>query len=231
MKLLDRLEETLIASLIGAATLLIFVSVAQRYSLDLAASTLRWARGNEWQGLADAAKSVFLTLKSVNLVWAQELTIIMFVWMAKFGAAYGVRTGIHVGIDVVINRLDARRRGFFILFGLLAGAFFTGVIALLGANFVRHIYYASSFSPDLGVPQWIVYLAIPLGSGLMCLRFLQVARSFWRTGELPHHDHGHVEGVEADIDSLADGVDEEGEAIIDSPLTPRDKTEPRKDRK
>ncbi len=43
---------------------------------------------------------------------------------------------------------------------------------------------------------WIVYLAIPLGSYLMCFRFLQVAWSFFRTGELPHHDHGHVEGVE-----------------------------------
>lgn len=231
MKVLDRLEEILIATLIGAATLLIFVSVSQRYSLDLAASTLRWARGNEMEGLAGAARSVFMTLKSVNLVWAQELCIIMFVWMAKFGAAYGVRTGIHVGIDVVINRLDAGRRKFFILFGLLAGAFFTGVIAVLGANFVWHVYHASSFSPDLGVPQWIVYLAIPLGSSLMCFRFLQVAYGFQRTGELPHHDHGHVDGIEADIDNLADGVDEEGEALIDSPLTPRDLTEPRKDRK
>ena len=29
----------------------------------------------------------------------------MFVWVAKFGAAYGVRTGIHVGVDVVVNLL------------------------------------------------------------------------------------------------------------------------------
>lgn len=40
--------------------------------------------------------------------WAQELTIIMFVWMAKFGAAYGVRTGIHVGVDVLISRLKSK---------------------------------------------------------------------------------------------------------------------------
>ena len=52
MKVLDRLEEILIATLIAAATLLIFVSVAQRYSLDLAASTMRWARGHEMDGLA-----------------------------------------------------------------------------------------------------------------------------------------------------------------------------------
>jgi C4-dicarboxylate transporter DctQ subunit len=30
----------------------------------------------------------------------------------------------------------------------------------------------------------------------MCFRFLQVAWNFWRTGELPHHDHGHVDGLE-----------------------------------
>jgi C4-dicarboxylate transporter DctQ subunit len=56
--------------------------------------------------------------------------------MAKFGAAYGVRTGIHVGVDVLINRLDDRVRGKFIVFGLLAGALFTGTVGALGANFV-----------------------------------------------------------------------------------------------
>jgi C4-dicarboxylate transporter DctQ subunit len=30
----------------------------------------------------------------------------------------------------------------------------------------------------------------------MCFRFLQVAYHYFYTGELPHHDHAHVEGVE-----------------------------------
>lgn len=231
MRLLDRLEEVLIATLMAAATTLIFVAVVQRYALGLTADVVRYARGHEMEALGGAARSVYTALREVNLIWAQELCIIMFVWMAKFGAAYGVRTGIHVGIDVLINRLAPPRRKLFILFGLLAGAFFTGTIAIMGARFVNDMYHASSVSPDLGLPQWIVYLAIPLGSSLMCFRFLQVAVAFLRTGELPHHDHGHVEGVEADVDSLDDGVDEEGEALIDSPLTPRDLTEPPKDRR
>ena len=49
---------------------------------------------------------------------------------------------------------------------------------------------------------WIIYLAIPLGSSLMCFRFLQVAWAFVRTGELPHHDAAHVEGVEPVQDDL-----------------------------
>jgi C4-dicarboxylate transporter DctQ subunit len=51
-------------------------------------------------------------------------------------------------------------------------------------------------TPDLEVQTWIVYACVPLGSYLMCFRFLQVAWAFARTGEVPHHDHGHVEGVD-----------------------------------
>ena len=29
----------------------------------------------------------------------------MFIWMAKFGAAYGVRHGTHVGVDVLVRAL------------------------------------------------------------------------------------------------------------------------------
>jgi C4-dicarboxylate transporter, DctQ subunit len=50
-------------------------------------------------------------------------------------------------------------------------------------------------TPDLEWPSWIVYLCIPLGSYLMCFRFLQVVYGYLRTGELPHHDATHVEGV------------------------------------
>jgi C4-dicarboxylate transporter DctQ subunit len=197
MKILDRLEEILISFLMAGATLITFAAVVHRY---LASSN--------WIPVA----SVQDWLIELDLSWAQELTIIMFVWMAKFGAAYGVRTGIHVGVDVLINRLDDRKRGVFIVFGLLAGALFTGIVGTLGATFVweNGAHYAwltwlgqdvgdipeGPTTPDLEWPTWIVYSAVPLGSGLMCFRFLQVAWGFLRTGELPHHDHGHVAGIE-----------------------------------
>lgn len=194
MKLLDHLEEWLVTLLMGAATVIIFAAVVHRYL----------------SGLEIPVVQDFML--SLNLGWAQEACIYMFVWMAKFGAAYGVRTGIHVGVDVLINRLAAHNRARFILFGLLAGALFTGIVGTLGSVFVweNGMHYAvystlgldvsgvpeGPTTPDLEWRTWVVYLAIPLGSFLMCFRFLQVAVNFKRTGELPHHDHGHVEGLE-----------------------------------
>jgi C4-dicarboxylate transporter DctQ subunit len=62
--------------------------------------------------------------------------------------------------------------------------------------------HTEQVSPDLELPMWIVFLAIPCGSYLMCYRFLQVAWNFWRTGELPRHDESHVEGIEASADAV-----------------------------
>jgi len=181
-RFLDHLEEWIITFLIGAATTIIFVAVVHRYATGFATGA--------FQDL----------LLKIDLSWAQELTVYMFVWMAKFGAAYGVRTGIHVGVDVAINAMNDRTRGWFIIFGLLAGALFTVIIGSFGAHFVWELMHTDQVSADLELPKWIVYLCIPLGSYLMCYRFLQVAWRFHKTGDLPHADHGHVEGLDKEAE-------------------------------
>ena len=209
MKLLDRLEEILIATLIAAATLIIFVAVVHRYGTSLSINLAQWGRSIGQQWLFDGGRAVFSFMRSINLTWAQELCIYLFVWMAKFGAAYGVRTGIHVGVDVAVVRLSPASRQVVILFALMAGALFTFIVGSLGARFVWHIAQTEQVSADLEVPMWIVYFAVPVGSYLMCFRFLQVARHFLRTGEVPHHDHAHVDGIEIEAEpapALVKGV-------------------------
>ena len=208
MKIIDRLEEFIIGTLMALATVIIFVAVVHRYMSGFSIPGLQ-----DW-------------LLTLNFGWAQELTLILFVWMAKFGAAYGVRTGIHVGVDVLINKLEGRPYATVVQLGLFAGVVFTAIIAVFGAFFVWENgmayavfnalgvdlgnHFEGPITPDLEWPTWIVYLAVPLGSGLMCFRFLQVMVHFARTGELPRHDVGHVEG-------MSEGMNEEdllvGEAI------------------
>src|ERR1019366_10500149 len=108
LRILDRLEEILIATLMAAATFIIFLAVVHRYLIGI--------------------PLLYPLLFPINLSWAQELCIYMFVWVAKFGAAYGVRTGIHVGVDVLVNQLNPTYRRPVVLFSLFCGALFNGVV-------------------------------------------------------------------------------------------------------
>jgi TRAP-type C4-dicarboxylate transport system permease small subunit len=187
-RILDRLEEWIIATLIAAATCITFVAVIHRYGASNSAALAAWAKVHGLIWLNIAADWVYLNLTSINLSWAQELATYMFVWMAKFGAALGVRTGIHVGVDVLVDRLSPPTRKPVIVFALLCGALFTGIIGTLGAIYVYKLD-PDQVSQELEWPSWIIYLCIPLGSYLMCFRFLQVTWRFLRSGVIPRHGH------------------------------------------
>ena len=58
---LNRLEETLIAVLMGAATIIIFLAILQRYATGIPA--------------------LYPYARTWDFTWAQELCIYMFVWM------------------------------------------------------------------------------------------------------------------------------------------------------
>jgi C4-dicarboxylate transporter DctQ subunit len=208
LRILDHVEEWLIATLMGAATLLIFVAVVHRY-----------AAAAHYPAALQPIQDWLLT---INLSWAQELCIYMFIWMAKFGAAYGVRHGTHVGVDTLVRSLPPRKARYVTLLGLAGGVLFTAVVGTMGARFVwdNGLHYAlfhalhldtgdlpeGPTSPDLEIPTWIPYACIPVASYLMCFRFLQVMWAFWRTGELPHHEVAHVEHLdETATDPAAEG--------------------------
>jgi TRAP-type C4-dicarboxylate transport system permease small subunit len=188
-RILNRLEEVIIVSLIAMATTLTFVAVVHRYGTSNSANVARWAALHNLLLLKYAANWVYTELAAIHLSWANELSTYMFVWMAKFGAALGVRTGIHVGVDVFVKKLSPAARKPVIVFALLCGALFTGVIGTLGAVYVYELD-PDQTSPELEWPSWMIYLCIPLGSYLMCFRFLQVMWRYLRTGFVPHQGHG-----------------------------------------
>jgi C4-dicarboxylate transporter DctQ subunit len=191
LKVLDHFEEWVIATLMAAATLIIFVAVVHRY-----------ASGVEIPVVQDF-------LLGLHMSWTQELCIYMFIWMAKIGAAYGVRTGIHVGVDVLINTLSPAWRKKFIVFGLLAGALFTGIVAAFAIRFVYELYHTEQVSADLEWPMWLVYMGLPIGSSLMCFRFLQVCWKFIQTDEFPRPDHAKVEGLDEEADPLMAAIEKD----------------------
>ncbi len=76
----DRLEETLIAAIIGLMAIITFANVVARYIFNS------------------------------NILWAQELTVFMFAWLVLLGACYAVKKSSHLGVDLLINSLSPEMR-------------------------------------------------------------------------------------------------------------------------
>ena len=191
---LNHLEEWSIGFLLLLTTVVIFVAVVHRYLSGVSIPYLQ-----DW-------------LLARDFGWAQEFALICDAWMAKIGAAYGVRTGIHVGVDLVTERATGVTRQVLVTLGLSAGLLFCVLTAWFGTRFVWENgmayafytavgvdpgpYFEGPITPDLEWPTWAVYSVIPLGGALMAWRFLEVLLRFWRSGELPRHQVAHVAGLE-----------------------------------
>lgn len=76
----DRLEETIIAAILGVMTMVTFANVVARYVFNS------------------------------NILWALELTVFLFAWLALLGACYAVKKGAHLGVDALIDILPAPAR-------------------------------------------------------------------------------------------------------------------------
>ncbi|MBT9247341.1 TRAP transporter small permease [Gemmobacter fulvus] len=205
LRFLDRFEEILITLLMALGVTLIFVAVVHRFSIGFAADLVGFARAHDMPTLQAAARATFKAINGIKLTWAQEACIYLFVWMAKFGAAYGVRTGIHVGVDILVEKLEGTKRRVITIIAMSGGVLFTAVITWIGTDFVYHVAKGGQTSPDLELKMWIIYLAVPFGSALMCFRFIQALYLFITTGFIAHHDHGAVDGLDEESEDLAKG--------------------------
>lgn len=69
----DRIEETLIALILGVMTILTFANVVARYGFNS------------------------------NIFYALELTVFLFAWLVLLGASYAVKHTLHLGVDAIVG--------------------------------------------------------------------------------------------------------------------------------
>lgn len=181
----DRLEETLIAIMLGLMTLITFANVVARYVFNS------------------------------NILWGLETTSILFAWLVLLGVSYCVKMTAHLGVDAVVNLLSPPLRKACTLiavtcclvyaFLLLKGGWdfwanFANLPATTGRwfptgfqeNYLAKGWYETNdvFMPDMfqflsnwfndgeryeKIPRFIPYVMLPIGMGLLFYRFLQAA--------------------------------------------------------
>ncbi len=190
-RVINEIEETLIALILGLMTAITFANVIARY--------------------------VFET----NLLWALETTVFLFAWLVLLGASYCVKARAHLGVDAILNIVSPAVRRVLGLLAVAACLTFSvllligawnywapfAALPMLDGTLKDQAWYEVNDVPMLGflrfledsmnqgeayekLPRFIPYAALPIGLFLLTLRFLQAA---WKviTGEVDSIIAGH----------------------------------------
>ncbi len=168
-KIVNDIEETLIAFLLGLMTLITFANVVARYVFNS------------------------------NILWAVEGTVFLFAWLVLLGVAYGIKHSIHIGVDVAVKMFPRPVQKIITLMAtaacivfallLLKGSFdywlpFVGKRAFLETEDVPMPDFLQFFATWLNdgeryekLPRFIPYFILPLSMSLITWRFIEAG---WR---------------------------------------------------
>lgn len=141
---LERLEEYFLEFLLASMTLITFGQVIARYVFNY------------------------------SFVWALELTDVIFAWFIFLGASYGVRASVHIGIDALVRMMGPSAARWV---GSVAAALcvlYSGILALGGWQYLSRLYEFGVYMQDLPIQQWVPKIVLPVGFGLLALRFFIV---------------------------------------------------------
>jgi TRAP-type C4-dicarboxylate transport system permease small subunit len=121
--------------------------------------------------LLAAAQIVLRNLFSSGISWGEPLLRILVLWLALLGAMAATRDRNHIRIDLLPRVLP---RSWYRPMRRLTNAFsaaICGLVAWHGGRFV-HFEWQDGTLLFAAIPIWIFELIIPLGFGVMTLRFL-----------------------------------------------------------
>ena len=139
-RVVERLEEAVMALLLAAMTLLTFWQVVLRYVFNS------------------------------GLLWALEATTYMFGWLLLIGISYGVRTHAHIGIDAAVKLLPIGARRAVGIVALTLCILFAVLMLYGSYQYEYKMYRLGADAQDIPVGRWILGLCLPIGFLLLIVR-------------------------------------------------------------
>ena len=96
--------------------------------------------------------------------------------------AYGVRTGSHIGVDALVKTFRPATARIVGMIAVVACLAYSVILFIGGWQYVAKMHEIGILAQDLPIEQWVPRAVLPLGFGLLFLRFAQVLHGLW-TGE------------------------------------------------
>jgi TRAP-type C4-dicarboxylate transport system permease small subunit len=106
-----------------------------------------------------------------GILWGDALVRVLVLWVTFIGATIASRNDEHIRIDLLTRFTSVRSSLWLDRFRSLFTAFVAGVFAWFSFEFVR-LDYEDGITAFASVPAWVCELVMPLGAGLICLRYL-----------------------------------------------------------
>jgi len=186
-RIVNEIEETAIAVLLGLMTIITFINVVLRYGFN------------------------------TGLIWGLEATTFLFAWLVLFGISYAVKVTAHLGVDAVIGLFSPPARRVLALIAVTVCLIYAGLLLKgawdYWANFANLPQTTGRWFPtgfeqmkgtsyrgwyetvDIPFPEWlrfieplmnegetyekiprfIPYAILPFGMALLLFRFAQAA--------------------------------------------------------
>jgi len=142
-KVFGRIEERAVMVTLSAMTILYSLSIISRY------------------------------ITKISMPWAEELVRFCFIWTVFLGASIGAKKGAHLGVAVIYGAFPAKWQKVASILIAACCVFTCGVLAWKGVSMVHLQFKMGQRSSQLGVPIFLVGLAVPVGLSLCIVRFVQ----------------------------------------------------------
>ncbi|ALP53060.1 C4-dicarboxylate ABC transporter permease [Candidatus Tenderia electrophaga] len=114
---------------------------------------------------------ILRNLFDTGIEWTDPLLRVLVLWLGLLGAIAATRQNRHITIDVVSRLLPLNGQRITSVISNLFSAAVCAVISYYAARFVM-MEYEDGLTAFADVPAWLCESIIPLGFGLMALRFL-----------------------------------------------------------
>jgi len=119
---------------------------------------------------------------SHSLIFTEELSRYLMVWIVFLGSALAIRDGSHININFLINRFSWKVRKWVLAAAHLLSVAFLVVVMVEGIRILPQQFYQMCVTLDL--PVFYFYLAIPVGCVLMILFMLPVIKNVLKKSEV-----------------------------------------------
>lgn len=113
--------------------------------------------------------------------YAEEVIVYLVIWAIMIVASQLAATDGHVRPDVVLRLLPPRAQRWLEVFNCTVALVFCAGMVWYGWQIVATaVLLDETSSTDLQFPMWLYYLALPVGGGLMGLRYaIRLVRYLW----------------------------------------------------